>query len=289
MKADGRYRLFSIVAAITLSIGWAGLTLGCQSAGHLRQAQDAYNHAAAIDLQLAYDDSFAENGTGQFTNAVEARNEARTLYGASLAHLDMISPKEEASLKNNRLYGTVLTLKALCYWKLKEYEKALDVKKEADALADDQLIPRDKQIFQLLTALIAIDETLPIVEGMSGQAEAEKKAAFDRVEKILVGAGDDACTAAVCTIDAVLKDPTLDKAMEIYAQQLKLMALKRYFDAYGVWTGQCPPEDDPYWEKARMTLGQLEKASGGRLDDPVVSIVDSWIRKIGCSITVITE
>jgi tetratricopeptide (TPR) repeat protein len=201
----------------------------------------------------------------------------------------MISKKEEASLKNNRLYGTVLTLKALCYWKLKEYEEALEVKKETEKIDNKQLIPRDKQIFQLLTALIAIDETLPIVEGMSGKETNFKQKDFDRVKEILL-ASDEINCAAVCTIDSVLNDPTLDKAMKIYVQQLKLMALKRYFDAYRVlMVGACPPEDDPQWEMAGKTLGELQKTAGGSADAEAAKLVDSWITKIGCSITVITE
>jgi len=278
-----------ILVIIVLLAWFACIAVGCESIGHLRQAQDAFNDAATIEWQMTFDESFAEKNPNQLIDSVKTRNQARTLYAASLAHLDMISQQEEASLKKNRLYGTVLTLKALCYWKLKEYEKALEVKNEADKLDDKQLIPRDKQIFQLLTALIAIDETLPIVEGMSGKEAAVKQKDFERVKEILLASDEKNC-AAVCTIDSVLNDLTLDKAMRTYAQQIKLMALKRYFDAYGILTpGECPPEDDDQWEMARKTLGHLQKTAGGSADAVAIQLVDSWIDKIGCSITIITE
>jgi tetratricopeptide (TPR) repeat protein len=284
-----RYPLpLRILVTIALLSWFVCISVGCESIGHLRQAQDAFNDAATIEWQMNYDQSLAGKEANQLIDAVKMRNQARTLYAASLANLDMISQKEEASLKKNRLYGTVLTLKALCYWKLKDYEKALEVKREADTLDDTQLIPRDKQIFRLLTALIAIDETLPIVKGMSGKETTVKQKDFDRVKEILLANEEKNC-AAVCTIDTVLNDPNLDKAMRIYAQQIKLMALKRYLDAYGVLTGKCLPEDDDQWEMARRTLGKLQKTAGGSTDAVARNIVDAWITKIGCSITIKTE
>jgi tetratricopeptide (TPR) repeat protein len=278
-----------ILLTVALLAWFAFIAVGCESIGHLRQAQDAFNDAARNELQMTYDAPSAGEGTDQFTDSVRKYNEAKTLYAAALAHLDMISRKEEASLKKNRLYGTVLTLKALCYWKLKEYEKALEVKKEAAKLDDRHLVPRDRQIFQLLTALIAIDETLPIVKGMSGKDETIKEKNFIRVKKILISNEEKKC-AAVCTIDSVLNDPTLDKAMRMYAQKVKLMALKRYFEAYAVLTGgKCPPKDDKQWEEARKTLGQLQKTAGGSADAVARKIVESWIDKIGCKIKVTTE
>lgn len=284
MKTN-RYRSWRILSIVALLAGCASFAMGCQSIGHLRQAQDAFNEAAKIDLEMTYGKSFADDDAAQFSDIVAMRTEVRNLYAAALAHLDMISQKEEASLKENRLYGTVLTLKALCYWKLKEYPKALEVKKEADNLGDKQLIPRDKQVFKLLTALIAVDEALPIVGGMSGKKKDDKKRDFERIKKLLLADTKQKC-AALCTIDSVLDEETLDTPMRIYAQQIKLMTLKRYFDAYAMLRTECPAEDDLYWKMARKTLGKLQKTAGDASAPVAKSLVDSWTRKIGCGITV---
>lgn len=288
MKIKGNLLSLRCVEIITFLICIVWIAVGCESIGHLRQAQRAFNDAATIEGRIGYEELLADKKADHLIEAVDQRNQARTLYAASLAHLDMISQKEASSLKKNRLYGTVLTLKALCYWKLKEYEQALAVKKEADRLDDEQLIPRDRQIFRLLTALIAIDETLPIVEGMSGKETAIKQRGFDRVQRILLGDEGGNC-AAVCTINSVLNDPSLDKGMRLYARQLKLMALKRYFDAYRVLKVACPPADHPQWKIAEETLANLQKAGEVLSDASGAGIVHAWITKIGCGIALPVE
>ncbi len=130
------------------------LAAGCQGVNRLREAQDAFNQAATSEMSTVF-------GTGVTvsesigTDAVSRWANGRNHYGSALVSLSKIDGKDERVLREEKLWGAKLTLEALCYWKLGNYEKALRTAQLAQEM--DQLFPRDKAVMQALPGLIMID------------------------------------------------------------------------------------------------------------------------------------
>ena len=95
----------------------------------------------------------------------------------------------------------------------------------------------------------------------------------------------------MCTIESVLhKVSANEMEMRVYALQLKLMALKRYFDAFGILNvNECPADHDEQWIEAGTTLGQLQTAAGGAANPVARKLVEAWSSKFDCSLTIISR
>jgi len=125
--------------------------IGCAQINHLREAQDAFNQAAHAESALRFNP--VPNSEAAGLSAA-----ARTGYASVLVSLDRLDPQEVNRLKQDKLWGNVLALKALAQWRLRLYPQA---KKTADAallLPGDELHPRDRTLMTALPALVRIDQ-----------------------------------------------------------------------------------------------------------------------------------
>jgi len=144
------------------SVLWRGIYLaltlilaaGCQSVNRLREAQDAFNQAATADLRTVFGTDTTVNESNS-ADPVSQWSSVRNHYASALLSLNKIDRKDERILREEKLWGAKLTLEALCYWKLGNYEKALTNAQQAQKT--DQLFPRDKAVMQALPGLIMID------------------------------------------------------------------------------------------------------------------------------------
>jgi hypothetical protein len=113
------------------------LTLtACSGLQHLDKAQENFSKAATLDLSTSSYPSIH--------------------YALAYAHLQK-SLKQKNTLQKYHLMPSALTLKALCEWKLNEFEKAHVSSKEA--LLTMNTPSRDKTLMTALPGLILIDET----------------------------------------------------------------------------------------------------------------------------------
>jgi hypothetical protein len=137
------FLFFALVFTIAL--------IGCAQINHLREAQDAFNQASHAENALRFNP--VPNSESASLSAA-----ARTGYASVLVSLDRLDPQEVNRLKQDKLWGNVLALKALTQWRLRLYPQA---KKTADAalqLPGDELHPRDRTLMTALPALIRIDQ-----------------------------------------------------------------------------------------------------------------------------------
>src|SRR4051812_28872527 len=93
------------------------LASGCASVNRLREAHDAFNQAAAVENAQRFDSNPA--------SATASLSAVRTGYASALLSLDKMESADERSLRQDGLWGTALTLKALCQWRLGQFQQAL--------------------------------------------------------------------------------------------------------------------------------------------------------------------
>ncbi len=125
--------------------------IGCAEFNHLREAQDAFDQAAHGENALRFNP--VPNSEAASLSAA-----ARTGYASVLVSLDRLDSQEIRRLKEDKLWGNVLTLKALAQWRLRLYPQAKKTANAALELPVDELHPRDRTLLTALPALIRIDQ-----------------------------------------------------------------------------------------------------------------------------------
>jgi len=146
LNTTTRLRLSRLVLLLLAS----ALLVGCVSINRLREAQDSFNQAAA-----------AENAARLGAASGQAAGNLAAIqagYSAALLSLGKLEPADQASLKNDGLWGGALTLKALCQWRLAQYDQAMQTVAQARAAATNQLYPRDAALIAALPGLIKTDQ-----------------------------------------------------------------------------------------------------------------------------------
>jgi len=104
----------SLTAALAVVLAFAAAS--CASARHIRQAQDAFNHAATDENRV-----FAVGRDAMVAQPSFASG-ATNYYRTALALVDRELGDNLADLKQDHLYGTALMLKAMCLWRLADLE-----------------------------------------------------------------------------------------------------------------------------------------------------------------------
>ena len=114
------------------------LAAGCASANRLREAQDSFNQAAAAENAMRFDAKPSE--------AVAGLSAVRSGYASALLSLEKLEDTDQRRLRDDGLWGTALTLRALTQWRLGFFDKALASAQEAQSSAGDQMYPRDRAV-----------------------------------------------------------------------------------------------------------------------------------------------
>src|SRR5258707_1246385 len=112
------------------------LNTGCVNINRLREAQDAFNQSAAAENSVRLEANPADTAA--------TLTSVRAGYASALLSLSKLEPKDQHSLQQDGLWGTALTLKALCQWRLGQYSQAMATAAEAQNNATNQLYPRDR-------------------------------------------------------------------------------------------------------------------------------------------------
>lgn len=185
---------------------WIVFFLGCASVNQLREAQDTFNQAAAAENAQRFDQYPAV--------AVTSIAAARSSYASVLLSLGKIDNTDKKQLIQDKLWGTVLTLKALCQWRLGQYDQALKTNEEAKSTAADQLFPRDRAILEALPGLIKTDQAYDKILN---------KKSLQEISDLLIGA-----KGAIADIDNARISVDKDHPVQIYLIQAQLAVYRNY-------------------------------------------------------------
>jgi hypothetical protein len=248
---------------------------GCQSVNHLRDAQEAFNRAATLENKLRY--AANDPNTLFKTEASEALTEVGSVQSSYAAALLSLENVDEAKLKQDRLWGSALTLKALTQWRLGRYEDALTTANTAKANSN-QLFPRDAAIVEALPGLIKIDLAYARIRQMKpflkktediSSADLEQKNQaivqentpifLKEIKPRLVGDTGEAEGSAVQDLHRARAQVEPDRPVHIYLIQAQLAALRNYEVAYTKCYGDTPPADDPAQQVAAWNLWDLQE------------------------------
>ena len=226
----------SAAIAITLLVV---LAAGCASVNRLREAQDAFNQAAAVENAQRFDASPSD--------AAASLAAPRSGYASALLSLSKLEPNDEKILRQDGLWGTTLALKALCQWRLGQFQQALASAAEARKTAGDQLYPRDRAVLEALPGLIKTDQAYTKIL-TNGTPLAD-------VEALLTGDN-----GAVDNIQRARALADKDHPVQIYLLQAQLSAYRNYMVAQDRLSNHAiVPLDHPARVKAKVQLKELDR------------------------------
>lgn len=236
------------------------LAMGCASVNRLREAQDAFNAASA-----------AENAQ-KFTapsDAISSLGSVRSGYASALLSLSRIDSEDASQLKQDGLWSTTLTLKALCHWRLGQYEPSLKAAAEAQALSADQILPRDKAILEALPGLVKTDQAYEIILSRPPGAHPQL---MEDVAELLTGPN-----GAVADIDRARNSADQNHPVQVYLLQSQLAAYRNYLVAQDRLNSRALiAEEDPARLAALSQLKELKRVLA--VEDPENSqrFVNYW-------------
>jgi len=177
------------VALIVVLMATAAAT-GCGiSVNRLREAQEAFNQAAAAENELRFDVELQEGPVqGQLTRNTTIQNG----YASALLSLGKLEQPDVDRLKGDNLWGNVLALKALAQWKLGLLDQARQTAAEAQQGGADQILPRDRALLISLPGLIKTDEAFAALQRLPVEPSAAQRAEALRNIQLLVSDAADA-------------------------------------------------------------------------------------------------
>jgi hypothetical protein len=189
---------------------------GCTSTNRLREAQTSFNEAAIAESQLRFGDALTAGSLqGQVTQNTLVQNG----YASALLSLDKLEPRDVDRLKQDKLWGNVLALRALAQWKLGMLDQARDTAKEAQQVGADQIFPRDRALLLALPGLIKTDEAFAALERLPAEPTPEQRTATLRNVQLLIADAADAIDRGRGAADP-------PHPVHVYLIQAKLAALR---------------------------------------------------------------
>jgi hypothetical protein len=182
-----KYSLRKLKKALIFTILLMGCVqnlMGCaQHAHQVRDAQDIFSQGAEIDLAR----KFNLNVPG-VNNPVQ---ESHRYYALAVGTVNEAVRGGAADLKQDGLYGTALTIKALSLWRLGDTASSKEVANEVIALAGrnsdtDRVWPRDLGICKSLPVLFKIDALADQANDFAMQSPTDRRE--ETIEEIIANA-----------------------------------------------------------------------------------------------------
>jgi hypothetical protein len=251
-------------AAIAMSVAMLILLVaGCAGVNRLREAQDAFNQAAAAENVLRLESARAQEGNA--SDAPAAWSVARNGYASALLSLEKLDKADEKKLRDDGLWGTALTLKALSQWRLGLFSKALATAGEAQKNASDQVYPRDRALLAALPGLIKTDQAYNKI--------LSSNPSLPEIQALLVGQN-----GAVANIQSARALADKQHPVQIYLIQAQLAGYRNFMVAQDRLNNHATvPENHPARADAIKHLKELDAllkaqpaVSGGK------NLVQEW-------------
>jgi hypothetical protein len=207
-------RRLGLALVLVLLAGLAGP--GCAGVNRLREAQVSFNEAAALENALRFDAALQEGPTH---TPLAQNTTVQNGYASALLSLEWLEAGDVARLKQDRLWGNVLALRALTQWKLGLLDRAGDTAREAQQAGADQVHPRDRALLLALPGLIKTDEAFAALGRLPAAPTAEQRATTLRNVQALVADAGDAIDRGRAAVDA-------GHPVHVYLVQARLAALR---------------------------------------------------------------
>jgi hypothetical protein len=232
---------------------------GCASVNRLREAQDAFNQAATAENALRFDARAAD--------AVASLGAVRSGYASALLSLDKLeNSKDQARLRNDGLWGTALTLKALTQWRLGQFDKAIATAALAKQNAADQIYPRDQAVVTALPGLVKTDQAFSKIL-LPNAPPAD-------VEALLIGGN-----GAVANIQSGRDQVEKDHPVQVYLLQAQLAAYRNFQVAQDRLNNHATvPANHPARAHANAQLKELDRLLKLQKAGPAgANLINYWI------------
>jgi hypothetical protein len=251
--------ILSLLGRCLAIAGLVGLAVGCASVNHLREAQDAFNQAAANENALRFDTRAPDAAAGIIA--------VRSGYASALLSLEKLEgSKEQAQLRGDGLWGTALILKALAQWRLGQFDKAIATADEARQNASEQIYPRDRAVMTALPGLVKTDQAYDkILRTNTTLAE---------VEGLLIGD-----RGALTDIQRARTQADRDHPVQGYLLQAQLAAYRNYQIALDRLKNHATvPAADPARANANNQLKELSRLlKAQQTGDAGQKLVEYWV------------
>ena len=177
--------LMAILVAILLS--------GCfHIAVAVRDIQDTFSEASKREQALREEGEASR--VDPFTYTAEL-GKARRDYAVVVNTVDGYSKSEIDQFRRDRLWGNMLTLKALSQWRLERFDDAIETRNEFFELPVNERFPRDMALMTALAGLIASEQAY--LEWRKSFPEScddgckrnEKATRFETIKALVSGSG----------------------------------------------------------------------------------------------------
>jgi len=271
---SGSNRAWSLVIVGVTVIGL--FLTGCAEVNYLRDAQSAFSQAARLENELRT----SETTTAE-TNVLLLESEVRAGYASAIASIGKLDSNQIASLKSDKLWGVALTIKAMSYWRLGDYDEMENVAKQAKEI-NGEIYPRDKALLLALPGLRRVDEAQAIIAAsiIGKDEQDEKKIKEERLRAVerLVGNASAILTEARQSVSR-------EHSVRSYLIQAELAGYKNLLDGRNKFTGGRLSVDEV--EKVKQLLTELDcsfKKSLKDSDDLLAvraTVVLAWQERFG--------
>lgn len=198
---------------------------GCVSIAHLEQAQDAFSKGAELENSLKFDTRQSITGASP-----------GTYYAMAYASVKKALDKSPA-LEKDLLLGNAQALKALCEWKLKDYNNA-----EQSALVayntlgnyekEGLYLPREKAMMMALKGLILIETSGDSLALLTRQGWPAPTEAVSRFEQLIAGSEGKGGKIALAMdiLEDAAQNISPDHDVQAYLVLCRLSGLKVWSD-----------------------------------------------------------
>jgi hypothetical protein len=255
---------------------------GCAEINHLRDAQSSFNEAARIENQMKISgDMFSDSENLRDSKNLMKETEVRVGYASAIASIDKLKPEQQEKLKADKLWGVALTIKAMSYWRLGDYDKMEATAQEIKSISDTQVYPRDRALLLALPGLRRVDEAhakleAPINSGSNEQKAELKKERLDAIERLVNNASDDFSKARQSVSE--------QHQVRAYLIQAELAGYKNLLDARAKLSGGTLSVEEE--SHVAMLVKELDcsfhkSLSGDDLLTAQIQIVAMWVHAFG--------
>ncbi len=151
---------------------------------YLRDAQEMFNQTAMSENQLKK--SLDEPGltTSKRENILSASG-VHAGYASVIHSLNSFDTEQTNQLKQDKLWGNVLMLKSLAYYRLGEIDNLNTVVTEAKVLDATEIFPRDKAMISAIPGLVRINQAYRVIQLPTPSDNNEKNNRLVEVESLL--------------------------------------------------------------------------------------------------------
>lgn len=265
------------LAALFLTLVALALT-ACGSTATIRDAQDAFSQAAALDNASGMRSGELPNihpATGELGSMVAARGAVAPSYERAHALITSVILSDETELKQNELLGHALTLQAMCEWRLGEWNAAQATAKKALEQPTEALGPRDHAILMAMPGMIRNDQAFTMLQRWRA-AGTVTPAEVAAAQALLI----DTERGAVAHLEKA-RALASDHPIAVYLILSELAALKNLQDVAYVSRslGVVPPDTRDQTERTTKLIAELVRRTPP--GDTRDAMVDAWKDGLG--------